>query len=55
MTVPLTNKAATGHFRTALNRNVRGGYSIARADLAGAMLQMLADSTAERAAIGIAY
>ena len=51
----LTNKAATGRYRTALNRNVRGGYSISRADLAGAMLKMLDDPATLHAAVGIAY
>jgi putative NADH-flavin reductase len=51
----LTGKSPTGHYRTAINRSVRGGYSIARADLAGAMLTLLDDPTAIHAAIGIAY
>jgi putative NADH-flavin reductase len=51
----LTNKPATGHYRTAINRGVRGGYSIARADLAGALLRLLDDPAAMRATVGIAY
>jgi putative NADH-flavin reductase len=51
----LTNKPLTGHYRTAVNRNVRGGYSIARADLADACLKLLDDPIAVRAVIGIGY
>jgi putative NADH-flavin reductase len=51
----LTGKSPTGRYRLAINRSVRGGYSIGRADLAGAMLKLLDDPTAMRAAIGIAY
>ncbi len=51
----LTNKPPTGHYRTAINRSVRGGYSISRADLAGAILTLLDDPTAIHAAIGIGY
>jgi len=51
----LTNKPLTGHYRTAVNRNVRGGYSIARADLADACLKLLDDPAAMRSTIGIGY
>jgi putative NADH-flavin reductase len=51
----LTDKPPTGRYRTALNRSVRRGYLIARADLAGAILTLLDDPTAIRAAIGIGY
>jgi putative NADH-flavin reductase len=51
----LTDKPPTGHYRTAINRGVRGGYTIARADLAGAILALLDDPRAIHAAIGIAY
>jgi putative NADH-flavin reductase len=51
----LTNKPPTGHYRTAINRGVRGGYTIGRADLAGAILTMLDDPASIHAAIGIAY
>ncbi|HWE63798.1 MAG TPA: SDR family oxidoreductase [Chloroflexota bacterium] len=51
----LTNKPPTGHYRTAINRGVRGGYTIGRADLAAAILTLLDDPTAIHAAIGIAY
>jgi len=51
----LTDKPPTGRYRTARNRSVRRGYVIARADLAGAILTLLDDPTARRAAIGIGY
>ena len=40
---------------SAVNCNVRGGYSIARADLADACLTLLDDPAAMRATIGIGY
>ena len=51
----LTDKPATGRYRTALNLSVRGGYTIGRADLAGAILTLLDDPSTIRAAVGIAY
>lgn len=51
----LTDKPLTGHYRTALNLSVRGGYTIGRADLAGAILTLLDDPSTIRAAVGIAY
>lgn len=51
----LTDRSPTGHYRTAVNRSVRRGYIIARADLAGAILTLLDDPVAIRAAIGIGY
>jgi putative NADH-flavin reductase len=51
----LTDKPPTGRYRTALNRSVRGGRTISRADLAAAILKLLDDPTSIRAAIGIAY
>ena len=53
--VRLTDKPPTGRYRTAVNNSVRRGYSIARADLAGAMLALLTDPAASHATIGIAY
>jgi putative NADH-flavin reductase len=38
-----------------VNRNVRGGYTISRADLAAAILTLLDDPTSIRTAIGIGY
>ena len=49
----LTDKPPTGRYRTALNRGVRGGYTISRADLASAILTLLDDPTSIRAAVGI--
>lgn len=37
----LTDKALTGEYRTALDQNVRGGWSISRADVAHLMLRVL--------------
>jgi putative NADH-flavin reductase len=37
----LDDKPLTGHYRTALDQNVRGGFAISRADVAHAMLQCL--------------
>lgn len=37
----LTDKALTGTYRTALDQNVRGGWSISRADVADLMLRAL--------------
>src|SRR2546423_12825676 len=51
----LTDKPPSGRYRTALNRGVRGGYTISRADLAAAILTLLDDPTASHAAIGIGY
>jgi putative NADH-flavin reductase len=51
----LTNKPPTGQYRTAINRGVRGGYTIARADLAGAILTLLDDPNTIHAAVGIAH
>lgn len=51
----LTDKPRTGRYRTALNRNVPGGYSIARADLADAILTLVADPAAINATVGIGY
>jgi putative NADH-flavin reductase len=51
----LTDKAATGRYRTALNRSVRRGYLISRADLAGAILTLLDDPRTIHGIIGIGY
>jgi putative NADH-flavin reductase len=50
----LTDKPARRHYRTALGENVRRGRSITRADLAAAMLDALDDTSAFRAAVGVA-
>ena len=51
----LTNKSRSGHYRTAKHRSVRRGYFIARADLADAILKLIDDPAAIRAAVGIGY
>jgi putative NADH-flavin reductase len=51
----LTDKPPTGRYRTAINRSVRGGYTISRSDLAAAILKLLDDPTSVRATIGIGY
>ena len=50
----LTGKAATGKYRTALDRNLPRGYTISRADLAGCMLTLLADAATVHKHVGIA-
>lgn len=49
----LTDKPATGVARTALNQNVPGGYTLARADLAAELLRRADDARSVRAAVGI--
>ena len=51
----LTDKPATGRYRTAFNLSVRRGYTLSRADLAGAILKLLDDPRAIHAAVGIGY
>lgn len=51
----LTDKPATGRYRTALNLSVRRGNVIGRADLAGAILTLLDDPKTIHAAVGIGY
>ncbi len=51
----LTDKPRTGRYRTALDRNVPGGNSISRADLADAILHRLEDPDSVRTAIGVGY
>ena len=50
----LTDKAATGRYRTAVGRNVPGGRSITRGDLAAAMLDVLESGSSVRTALGVA-
>jgi putative NADH-flavin reductase len=50
----LTGRAATGRYRTAVDRNLPGGYTISRADLAACMLALLGDDAAVRKHIAIA-
>lgn len=51
----LTDGPLTGRYRTAQDHNVRGGYSISRADLADAILRRLDDPGAIGTTFGIGY
>ena len=51
----LTGGPLTGRYRTALNQNVPGGYSVSRADLADAMLRRLDDPASIGATVGVGY
>ncbi|MGW1681729.1 NAD(P)-dependent oxidoreductase [Saccharopolyspora sp. NPDC002376] len=50
----LTKGPRTGRYRTAVDRTVRGGNKVSRADLADCILRNLADNTSIRTAIAIA-
>jgi nucleoside-diphosphate-sugar epimerase len=50
----LTGKPFTGTYRTAYGQNIRGGYSVPRADVADFMLSTLAEPGTIRQIIGIA-
>ncbi|MEV7123551.1 NAD(P)-dependent oxidoreductase [Kitasatospora griseola] len=50
----LTDKALTRDYRTAHGRNVRGGVSVSRADVAHCMLRSLDDPGTIRQVLGIA-
>ena len=50
----LTNKPLTGHYRTATGQNVRGGFSVPRADVAHLMLAVLGRPDTIGQVIGIA-
>lgn len=49
----LTDKAATGSYRTAPDGNVKGGRKLTRADLAAAMLNLAGSAGASRTALGV--
>jgi putative NADH-flavin reductase len=51
----LTNKPATGQYRTAIDQNVRRGRSISRAELAHFMLDAINNPDTVGHTIGIAY
>jgi putative NADH-flavin reductase len=51
----LLDKPLTGHYRTALDQNPRGGRSIARADVAHLMLAVLDRPAMRRRIVGVAY
>jgi len=50
----LTDKPLTGTYRTAYGQNIRGGWSVPRADVAHLMLAVLGQPGTIRQAIGIA-
>jgi putative NADH-flavin reductase len=50
----LTNKPLTGRYRTAIGRNVRGGFSVSRADVAHHMLRALDQPETIGQTVGIA-
>lgn len=49
----LTNGRHTGTYRTEMNRNVRGGIQVSRADVADYMLRCLTDPATVHAAISV--
>lgn len=49
----LTDKPATGRYRTAVNGTLRRGYLLSRADLADAALAALGDVGTARATVGV--
>jgi len=51
----LTDKPLTGEYRTALDRNLRGGVSISRADVAHHMLALLGRPDTVGHTVGVAY
>jgi len=51
----LTHGLHTGRYRTAVDGNMRGGWSISRADVADFIVTHLDDPTVFGAAVGIAY
>ena len=50
----LTDRPRTGSYRSAVNRNVRGGLTVSRADVADCILRCLADQKSVRTVISIA-
>lgn len=50
----LTDKPLTGRYRTAIDRNVRGGLTIARADVAHLMLDLVDRPESIRHTVGVA-
>jgi uncharacterized protein YbjT (DUF2867 family) len=51
----LTNSGLTGRYRTAVERNVRRGIRLSRADVAHLMLRALAERSTFGRAIAAAY
>jgi hypothetical protein len=52
--VPGATPPLTGHYRTATGQNVRGGFSVPRADVAHLMLAVLSQPGTIGEIIGIA-
>jgi putative NADH-flavin reductase len=50
----LTDKPLTGVYRTAFGQNIRGGFSVSRADVAHHMLRMLEQPETVKQVLGIA-
>ena len=50
----LTDKPRTGSYRTAVEQNIRGGFSIPRADVADLMLRAVQQPNTIGHAIGVA-
>ena len=50
----LTGKAATGAYRTAIDRNLPHGFTVSRADLAACMLASLSDPATVHRHVAIA-
>ncbi len=50
----LTDKAATGTYRTAIDRNLPHGFTVSRADLAACMLALLDDPATVHRHVSIA-
>jgi uncharacterized protein YbjT (DUF2867 family) len=50
----LNDKALTGTYRVAMGRNIRGGWSVPRADVAHHMLRVLGEPQTIRQIVGIA-
>ncbi|MDG4797589.1 NAD(P)H-binding protein [Micromonospora sp. WMMD1082] len=51
----LTDRPAAGSYRTALDRNVRGGFQLTRADLAACLLRCLHEPAWSRHAVSVAH
>jgi putative NADH-flavin reductase len=51
----LTNGAHTGRYRTAVDRNVRGGNRVSRADLADLILRILDDPSTVHTTVSVGY
>ena len=50
----LTDRPATGRIRRRVDANVRGSYTMSRADLATAVLRAVTDDTVRTASLSVA-